>query len=116
MAFSFQLEYQAALYYPEFYRWHLSGRVCVIICICDQGALASGSRGADQYGAGGKKRHGTLCRHSEQGVKGLRNRIRTNVLIRQERYCERSEQEPFTRTDKQIRICAIIFDRINSKA
>lgn len=37
---------------------------------------ASGSRCPDKYGAGSKKRHGTLCRHFEQSVKGLRNRIK----------------------------------------
>ena len=75
LAFSFQLEYQAALYYPRFLQRDLPGGLALQSSFTKK-SPASGSRCPDKYGAGSKKRHGTLCRHFEQSVKGLRNRIK----------------------------------------
>ena len=60
LSFSFQMEYQAAQYYPEFYRGiYLSGLRYNLHL--RQKIRSSGSRSPDKYGSGSKKCNGAFC-------------------------------------------------------
>lgn len=63
LAFSFQLEYQAAEYYPDYYRGIYLARLPLQSSFPSP-FHPSGGRRPDQYSAGSKKCHGTFCRYS----------------------------------------------------
>ena len=75
LAFSFQLEYQAALYYPDFYRGiYLAGLRYNLHLRKRALLLEAGAQTTRRQE--GKTLWEPFCRHFEQSVKGLRNRIK----------------------------------------
>ena len=66
LAFSFQLEYQAAQYYPKLYRGiYLAG---LRYNLHLKPGYSSGSGCTDQYCGGSPKCHGTFCRYLKQSI------------------------------------------------
>ncbi len=66
LAFSFQLEYQAAQYYPKLYRGiYLAG---LRYNLHLKPRASSGSGCTDQYCGGSPKCHGTFCRYLKQSI------------------------------------------------
>ena len=68
LAFSFQLEYQAALYYPELYRGIYLAGLRYNLHLRPRAAF--GGRGSDKYCPGGKKCNGSFCGYPEPGAAG----------------------------------------------